>query len=251
MHNHEPDNRLERTEGIIENNALAVRDMLVTAQSQQTQISQLTDTISKTSSRLTLFNWINLAIITILGIGSASLTKLSFSSISQHNEFDKDQRALEVTLQLATYWENNLDAETRRRAIRIVENGAREKLLKYLAKADEALNPQEMKEDKDILQLLELNSTAKDSTVINEAILYRVALTRVLNTMESLANIRNHTESKITNEILDKGYKCTFKIRYEQLKPFVNEFRKNHSKTTWEPIDTVIQTTWKSFDECK
>lgn len=207
------------------------------------KIDRFVDYLDKPLNRvITFLGGVIIALLTIC------LTVDANKLASESNQFEKDQRAIEITLHLATYWETNLDAETRRKAKLITENGKRDTLLKDFAKEVNTLDVKKIRNDNVALTLLELNSNAKDSAIINAVLSYHNALTKVLNTMEALASIKLHTESNIANEILDEGFKCNFMKRYDELKSFIEAVRVYDPKV-WQPIDEVKVKHWKDYNK--
>lgn len=186
------------------------------------------------------------------GLCGLAVKSITHRTITQHNAFEKDQRAIESTLQLATYWETNLDADTRRRLRRIIaKDNPQQKLLKFLANDGNVNNPELLKSDKRVLELLELGSNAKSSTITTEASLYGIAIIRVLNTLETVASVRTNIKSDVAKTIFDDEYRCNIQQRYEQLKPFIDEYRKNNNSNSWKPLDYIFEDTEGAWNKNK
>lgn len=119
-----------------------------------------------------------------------------------------------MTLQLATYWEGNIDENTRNRIIILSSQKDQQKILEVLADPENVNNPNAIKGKNFVLDLLELDSTAKDSTIRLEASNYQVAIIRALNTLETVATIKTNIKSQLADKILDETYKGTVQVRY-------------------------------------
>lgn len=176
---------------------------------------------------------------------STVFSALTFGAIAHNgytqlkqNDFEQEQRAVEISLQLANYWETNFNDDTRRRLIRTIDN---KEIQEFLAKEDNLYNSKIIKANKRIFELLELDSNANSSTILKEAIEYRTAIVKTLNTMETVSTVYNNVKSCDAKKIIAKAYNNTIRERYEQLKPFVEKYRKESESNQWQPLNDMLK----------
>lgn len=128
------------------------------------------------------------------------------------------------------------------RLIRTIEN---KEIQEFLAKEDNLFNAKTIKANKQIFELLDLDSNADNSSIIKEAIEYRTAIVKTLNTMDTVATIHGNTKSCDAKKIIAKAYKNTIQKRYEQLKPFIDKYRKESDSNEWQFLDDMLTNNEK------
>lgn len=177
----------------------------------------------------------------------------SFGSNTSQYKFDQDQRAVEITLQLATYWENNLDETTRKnlgKILAIKDEDKRHEILGFLAKYDDSFKFNNLKNKQYIIEFFNLNLNSKNYNIATKILPYRIAIVRAINTLETVVVTRKNLTGKKAKCIIDLAYMPNVDDRYKQLKPFIESLQKKESKNAWKPLQNFLEKEW-NFEQKK
>lgn len=169
--------------------------------------------------------------------------------------FEKNQRVVEMSVSLAGFWENQLDIETRYRTTRFINKlkslspEEQKDFLGALLDSQSMLNPESIKNNKALTDLIDPKfSPDPASSAANpclEVSKYKSTLVRVLNTMEVIAIVKEHTQDNPeAQRVLESAYSGAIQQRYDELKPFVEAYREKtkagRDLPAWQPIDDMI-----------
>lgn len=201
-----------------------------------------------------------LTFLVALGSGVFAWNQLSIDS--EQAKFEQDQRALEMSLSLAEFWQSNFDAETRRRLERFIfwmnlrrppESTSLKESLRFIANRKFINNVGTMERNPDIMHLLgldlslaqmpvdELVRQSKRALIYKEAYKFQTTLTKVLNTMEIIATVRSRIHSPRTERIIDDAYKTAIQSRTTLLEPYVQVFRRCNDRDAWRPLTNILE----------
>jgi hypothetical protein len=183
---------------------------------------------------------------------------------SANSKFERNQRVVELSLDLATFWEAQLDHDTRFRRRRFVALLADLKtkeekrgLVKALINIGNMLSLDELPENLALRRLIEPDinpDNPEKMPAVMAVSRYRAALVRTLNTMEAIAIVRKHSEDRpeVLN-VLDDAYAGTVLQTYTGLKLFIDEYREENKggrlKSAWAPLTVMADEEQRKLDE--
>jgi len=192
-----------------------------------------------------------------LQASNVNLQSSNISLQSSLSHFEKNQRVVEMSVSLATFWEHQLDPETRYRGNRFISKlkslksspKEQKEFLSALLDPQNVLNPEPIKGNQHLKDLVN-PKFSPDSGGLGanpglEASKYKSTLIRMLNTMEVIAIVNEHTEDNPeAQKVLASAYAGTIKQRYDDLKPFVEAYREKtkdgRDLPAWQPIDDMM-----------
>lgn len=187
----------------------------------------------------------------------ASNVNLQSSNVSLQSslsQFEKNQRVVEMSVNLAAFWEKQLDQETRYRGSRFIAKlksySPREQkdFLSALLNPQSVLNPESIS-NQQLLDLIDPKFSpvpgALGANRSLEVSKYKFALISILNTMEVIAIVKEHTlDNPEAQRVLEAAYAGSIKQRYNDLKPFVEAYREKtkagRDLPAWKPIDDMM-----------
>jgi len=171
---------------------------------------------------------------------------------SSLSTFEKNQRVVEMSINLADFWGNQLDPVTRYRGSRFLLilkslNGSPQEQKNFVsALLDQSeLNPESIS-NQHLLELIDPKfSPVKGANPSFELSGYKSALIKILNTMEAIANVKRHTlDNPEAQRVLESAYAGAIKQRYRDLSPFVEAYRERtndgRKQPAWQPIDEMV-----------
>jgi hypothetical protein len=171
---------------------------------------------------------------------------------------DENQRAVEATLQLQTFWNDLLDDATREKLLRVVtwidsiEQAGDDpsEHVRWLAWQQRIIDP-DAGHDVWIQKLVGAEITKDPAQLFHELMKYRSATLRVLNALQAVVNLRTVTQSPVTSHIIDDTYRDIIRYRLRELTPFVTELRAEspERKNVWLPLTTAFTTSgvWGAY----
>lgn len=177
---------------------------------------------------------------------------------SSYSEFEKNQRVVELSLNLASFWETQLDPDTRYRAGRFVNklnsfNTEEEKriLANSLLESKNLVDSNSVRQDKFLYELIEpdLSLDGPDGSKMSPVMAvarYKYAIMRALNTMEAIAIVREHSEDEAV-KVIDRAYAGAVQQTYKGLIPFIEVYRERNkdgrgtSAPAWEPLTRMVK----------
>lgn len=181
---------------------------------------------------------------------------------SYQSAFEKNQRMRELALNLASFWETQLDPETRYMAGRFVaklkalpNDEERSALVRALLNSNNLLNSDAVLNNQENRQLHELIQADLGSPTSNVPALtpvmavarYKAAVMRVLNTMEAIAIIREYSKGfPEAQEVIDRAYSGAIRRQYENLKPFLQEYQRQTGDVGWPAWELLIKMVDKA-----
>lgn len=176
---------------------------------------------------------------------------------SSHGQFERNQRVVELSISLASFWETQFDTETRSRVGRYINklkslktDEEKRSLANSLADSSNLRDSDVIIQNKFLYELIEPDlGTGSDGlkiTPVMAAFKYRAALIRTLNTMEVIAIVKEHSqELPEALKVLDSAYSGTIQQKYKDLTLFVEEYHKTNKegrrKQAWEPLINMVE----------
>jgi hypothetical protein len=181
---------------------------------------------------------------------------------SSPNSLEKNQRMVEMAASLANFWEEQLDQETRYRLARFIallksseySPEEKNKLLESLVETN-ILEADSIRSNLLLNKLIGLYSSPENPSrsktdPIQEVFKYRSTLIRVLNTMEMIAIVRQHTKDlPKAKKVIDSAYRGAIRQRYDDLMAFIGAYRQKYSSSReippWAPLDDMIREIYQ------
>lgn len=124
-----------------------------------------------------------------------------------------------MAVSLGKYWEERLDRETRDRLTQFLST------LKSLERLPGSPN--------------NINGSFNNPSL--ELSEYRSDLVKVMNTMEMIAIVIQHSKSPEVQRVLHEAYASSIKMRYKSLMPFITAYREKYKDDrtvpAWTPLD--------------
>lgn len=192
----------------------------------------------------------------VAAIVASALAYWQWSEQSSQGKFERHQRVRELALQLASFWEAQLEPETRYLVGRLTaklkalptdeeRNALVRSLLdpRNLIDSDAILkNP----ENKQLLELIqpELGSANPNGAAMTPTVAvarYKAAAIKVLNTMEAIAIVKEYSGDFPEGlEVIDRAYSGAILQQYRRMKPFVHEYHRqsdrDRRRKAWERL---------------
>ena len=177
---------------------------------------------------------------------------------SNQGAFEQHQRVRELALQMASFWETQLDPDTRYLAARF---GAKLKALQgdeeKRGLVDALVDTSNLRDSETVLKnrylsdLIQPDLGAPDSNVpamtpVMAAARYRAAVMRVLNTMEAIAIVKEYSqELPDALKVIDRAYTGAILRQYDKFSLFIERYNEAatiaQDKPGWELLIKMVK----------
>ena len=196
--------------------------------------------------------------VAVAGVYAFQKATAVLRTVESDQRLAENNQAVASTVELASYW-NELDEGVRYRHQRFVtwqkslSKQRREELLLFFIDPQKMNDAAAIQKQQEIMDLLALPKAASDRDrereVTQEVASYRYALTRMLNTLETVAVFRQRLANKEAVAIVDEMFR-TASTRYaHELTDYIRLYRQTIDDEAWMPLTALVEKgPWATTD---